>query len=102
MARQKKEEKFVTDVSTTAPSHKIFIGSSTVESETITAERSLSEKEVSDNIATRALYDYLRWQRARGRTEVRVDEVARALSVSIAQVERIAANLRKRGVKLED
>ncbi|MFQ5895291.1 MAG: hypothetical protein ACE5JJ_05685 [Nitrospinota bacterium] len=58
-------------------------------------------KELPDEIVLEAVYNHLRFLKSRGRSVVRADEVARALGLSIAQVERVAAMLHERGVKVE-
>lgn len=98
---QKKE---FTDVSTTTSTHAVVAGSGTVASESIATGAAvvLTEQEVADDIALRAIYNHLRFLRSLGKTEVRIDEVARALSISISQVERIASRLTSRGVKVKE
>ncbi len=110
---KKHEEDIIisTDVSTTGPTH-VSITAETgtlsitgetvtfVVSKTIPAKRkSTPSKEVSDETAAEAINNHLRYLRSRGRTIVKIDEVAKALSLPISQVERITVKLR--GVKVE-
>jgi hypothetical protein len=54
-----------------------------------------------DEVITEAVLNHLRFQRARGIVEIDVEDVARALSLSIAQVKKAVSNLRSEGAKLE-
>lgn len=56
---------------------------------------------LSDKVIAMAVLNYLRFQRYRGRVVVRADEVARALSLSVPEVEKAATALSSSGVKLE-
>lgn len=58
-------------------------------------------KAPSDRAASEAVYNHLRFLRSCGRSVVGVDEVAAALGLSMSQVERAAASLKTRGIKLE-
>ena len=92
-------------VSITAETGHVSItgGTATViESKTIPVkETSTPSKEVSDRTATEAIYNYLRYLRARGRTNVGTDEVAKTLSLPLSQVGRVTAKMHRRGVKVE-
>jgi len=59
------------------------------------------QPEVSKKVIARAVLDYLRFQRSRGKIVVGADEVARALSLSVSEVEKAAGELASHGVKLE-
>jgi len=101
MSKQQKKQP-VTDVTTTTATHGIYIGTSTVGHEPIQVEPAPHrEKELPDDPVREAVYNYLRFLRTRGVTVVGADEVAKALSLPISQVERVAATLHTRGVKVE-
>jgi len=53
----------------------------------------------SDKVVAKAIENYLRFLRSQGRIIVGVDEVARALSLSVSDVERVARTIA--GVKVE-
>lgn len=55
-------------------------------------------KSVPNGVAVKAIENHLKFLRSVGRTSVPADEVAKALSLPIEQVERIASTLR--GVKV--
>lgn len=114
MTKKHKEEIVVsTDVSTTGPTHVSITaetGTLSITGETVTfvvsktipaKGKSTPSKEASDKTDAEAIYNYLRYLRSRGRTVVGADEVAKALSLPISQVEGITAKLRLRGVKVE-
>lgn len=103
MARKQETRRTFSVVgSATAPSHAVFLGNTTGVSEKISYMPALPrERVVQDKIAKRAVYNHLRFLRSLGRTVVGTDEVARALSLPITQVERIAITLHPKGVKLE-
>lgn len=54
----------------------------------------------SEDIIHKAVLNFLRFQRAMGRTVVRADEVARALSLSVSEIETAASKLTAHGVQL--
>ncbi len=56
---------------------------------------------VSEKVIAEAVLNYLRFQRARGKMAVGADEVARALSLSVDEVEKVARGLASHGVKIE-
>lgn len=53
----------------------------------------------SASAVERAVYAHIQAMRSLGRTSINTADIAKALSLSRAQVERAAANLRERGVK---
>ncbi len=53
----------------------------------------------TDKVLAKVIEDYLRYLRSRGRIVVGAEEVARALSLSVSEVERIATQIR--GVRVE-
>jgi hypothetical protein len=56
---------------------------------------------ISDKVLRQAILNYLRFQRALGKTVVGADDVAKALSLSVEDVERAAAGLSSHGIRLE-
>ncbi len=81
----------------------VYSASTETGSATISYSPAPSPAKVSqDKIAKEAVYNYLRFLKSRGRSVVGADEVARALSLPISQVERLAASLKTRGVRLEN
>jgi len=56
---------------------------------------------LSDKVIAKAVLNYLRFQRYQGRVVVRAGEVARALSLSVSEVEKAATALSSHGVKVE-
>lgn len=86
--------------SVTSPSpHKVYSGYSSSTGETVSdggVTRS-TRQEISDKQASKAIEGLLRSMRTVGKTEVKVEDIAKSLSLSFDQVERIALKLR--GVK---
>ncbi len=56
---------------------------------------------VTEGVIVEAVLNYLRFQRSRGLLAIDVEEVARALSLSVQDVKAVIPKLKSHGVKLE-
>ena len=86
--------------STPASLYRDFRVMTTSGSESVAYVLARGEQQISDKLAKKAVLNHLGFLRAKGIMVVGTAEVARALSLPIAQVERVVLKLRPRGVKL--
>ena len=86
-----------TDVSSTSPATITYTCSTSSNSE-VSSEPRFSRRVITNDVATKAIQNHIKFLRSAGKTKVRSDEIAKALSLPIEQVERIASTLQ--GVKV--
>lgn len=105
--RQTKTDNIVQiDVSSTSAStgDKTTFGMSSIASpQTVVMRSAISGRwqgrgEVSAKVLKNAIYNHLRFLRARGETEISPEHISRALDIPVSDVIRLAANLK--GVKV--
>lgn len=101
---QTRPAEFISPASGTTYTYDPFLVTSTSVGEvekTVAPGLASRQPGVSKKVIARAVFNYLRFQRSRGKIVVGADEVARALSLSVSEVEKAAAELASHGVKLE-